>query len=217
MLDMFFTGYLNTLVAGKNLYTTYAGGDDLFIVGAWNEVVELAETINERFVEYCAHNPAMHISGGIALCKGKYPIGHAAEEAGELLDEKAKKVDGKNAIAFMGQGISWENWKAISKISNKLIKGLEEGKVSRGFIYNLMALHRQYIEPDFENEEKTKASLLLIPKFLYSLVRNVSDKNLCCDLQKMINKERAYYLSMIAGYAALRTRETKQENLEGVN
>lgn len=227
MLDMFFTGYLNVLVNERNpndqnpkakpkLYTTYAGGDDLFIVGAWSEVVELAQNIKEKFAAYCAKNPALHISGGIALCKGKYPIGHAAEEAGELLDEKAKKVTHKNAIAFMGYGISWKDWAGVSEISNKLIKGLEEGKVSRGFIYNLIALHRQYIEPDFESEQKTKANLLLVPKFLYSLVRNVSDKDLCCDLQTMIHNQQAY-LSVIAGYTALRTRERNQENMEGVN
>jgi len=227
MLDMFFTGYLNVLVNERNpndqnpkakpkLYTTYAGGDDLFIVGAWSEVVELAQTIKEKFAAYCAKNPALHISGGIALCKGKYPIGHAAEEAGELLDEKAKKVSGKNALAFMGYGISWKDWKGVSEMSNKLIQGLDEGKVSRGFIYNLMALHRQYIEPDFESEQKAKANLLLVPKFLYSLVRNVPDKDLCCDLQTMIHSQQAY-LSVIAGYTALRTRERNQENMEGVN
>ncbi len=228
MLDMFFTGYLNVLVNERNpndqnpkakpkLYTTYAGGDDLFIVGAWSEVVELAQTIKEKFAAYCAKNPALHISGGIALCKGKYPIGHAAEEAGELLDEKAKKVTNKNAIAFMGYGISWEDWSGVSDMSNKLIEGLraDPAKVSRGFIYNLMALHRQYIEPDFESEQKTKANLLLVPKFLYSLVRNVSDKKLCCDLQTMIKDQQAY-LSVIAGYTALRTRERNQENMEGV-
>ncbi|MBK7996636.1 MAG: hypothetical protein IPK14_25685 [Blastocatellia bacterium] len=103
-------------------------------------------------------------------------------------------------------------------MSNKLIEGLkaDPAKVSRGFIYNLMALHRQYIEPDFENEQKAKVNLLLIPKFLYSLVRNVSDKKLCCDLQTMIKDQQAY-LSVIAGYTALRTRERNQENLEGVN
>ncbi|MFY9224376.1 MAG: hypothetical protein WAQ98_17015 [Blastocatellia bacterium] len=228
MLDMFFTGYLNVLVDERNpndqnprakpkLYTTYAGGDDLFIVGAWSEVVELAQTIKEKFAEYCAKNPALHISGGIALCKGNYPIGHAAKEAGEL-EEKAKKVSGKNAIAFMGYGISWEDWSGVRNMSNKLIEGLraDPAKVSRGFIYNLMALHRQYIEPDFENEQKSKVNLLLIPKFLYSLVRNVSDKDLCCDLQTMIHNQQAY-LSVIAGYTALRTRERNQENMEGVN
>lgn len=223
MLDMFFTGYLNTLVdkniEGKehNLYTTYAGGDDLFIVGAWNEVVDLAETINEKFKAYCGYNPSLHISGGVALCKGKYPIGRAAVESGELLDSKAKNLDGKNALAFMNQAIAWNDWPKVKETANKLIKGLSDGTVSRSFIYNLLALYNQYVDVSNNDEKKKTAHLLLAPKFLYSLVRNVTDKNLCVELETMIKDQQAY-LSVIASYAALKTRSNNdKEDLKGVN
>ena len=223
MLDMFFTGYLNTLVAGKNLYTTYAGGDDLFIVGAWNEVVELAETINERFVEYCAHNPAMHISGGIALCKGKYPIGRAAEKAGELLDGKAKKVEWKdkngkkqfaNALGFMGQGVLWEDWKSLNKSENsqkpsvvETVKLLTDDSVSANFIYNLLALHRQHVK---SSSDKINTDLILFPKFIYSLVRNIKDHKLRYDIQETIGKQWKY-VPVIASYTALKRRKTSEQ------
>lgn len=208
MLDMFFTGYLNTLVDNHNLYITYAGGDDLFIVGAWNEVIDLAETINEKFKAYCGNNPSLHISGAVALCKGKYPIGRAAEESGELLDNKAKNLKYKNALAFMNKAIAWDDWPAVKDTAKKIIEGLEKGTVSRSFIYNLLALYNQYIDVSSRDQKKnTTAHLLLVPKFLYSLVRNVTDKNLCIELETMIHKQQAY-LSVIAGYAALKTRFT---------
>lgn len=238
MLELFFTGYLNTLVdkdrkgnatvdkckednadKGKkdnkrNLYTTYAGGDDLFIVGAWNEVVDLATDINDSFTAYSA-NPLLHISGGIALCKGKYPIGRAALEAGELLDSKAKKVKNekdevvKNALAFMEKAIIWNDLPKVLETSNKIIQGLEAKTVSRSFLYNLLALYHQYIEPEVESKKHPQTHLLMIPKFLYSLVRNITDKDLICELQTMINNQRPY-LSVIAGYAALKTRKTEK-------
>lgn len=223
MLDMFFTGYLNTLVAGKNLYTTYAGGDDLFIVGAWNEVVELAETINVRFIEYCANNPNMHISGGVTLCKGKYPIGRAAEKAGELLDGKAKKVvqekNGKknfaNALGFMGQGILWEDWKPLNKSENssqkpsvvETVKLLNDDSVSANFIYNLLALHRQHVK---SSSDKINTDLILFPKFTYSLVRNIKDHKLRYDIQEAIGKQWKY-VPVIAGYTALKRRKTNEQ------
>ncbi|MBL8195501.1 MAG: type III-A CRISPR-associated protein Cas10/Csm1 [Blastocatellia bacterium] len=223
MLDMFFTGYLNTLVAGKNLYTTYAGGDDLFIVGAWNEVVELAETINERFAAYCTHNPAMHISGGIALCKGKYPIGRAAEKAGELLDGKAKKVEWKdkngkkqfaNALGFMGQGVLWEDWKSLNKSENsqkpsvvETVKLLTDDSVSANFIYNLLALHRQHVK---SSSDKINTDLILFPKFIYSLVRNIKDHKLRYDIQEAIGKQWKY-VPVIASYTALKRRKTNEK------
>jgi CRISPR-associated protein Csm1 len=218
MLDMFFTGYLNTLVDNHNLYITYAGGDDLFIVGAWNEVIDLAETINEKFKAYCGNNPSLHISGAVALCKGKYPIGRAAEESGELLDNKAKNLKYKNALAFMNKAIAWDDWPAVKDTAKKIIEGLEKGTVSRSFIYNLLALYNQYIDVSSRDQKKnTTAHLLLVPKFLYSLVRNVTDKNLCIELETMIHKQQAY-LSVIAGYAALKTRSnSEKEKLKGVN
>lgn len=221
-LDMFFTGYLNTLVGknieGKerNLYTTYAGGDDLFIVGAWNEVIDLAETINEKFEAYCGGNTSLHISGGIAMCKGKYPIGKAAEEAGELLDSKAKDIKGKNAIAFMNKAISWNDWGLVRKMADQLVNGVIEKKVSHSFIYSLLALYRQHIDSSNRGLGKfVKADLLLVPKFLYSLARNVDskEKELICEFQKMINMSQPQpYLpniSIIAGYAALKTQSSK--------
>lgn len=222
MLELFFTGYLNTLVDKDekgnkhNLYTTYAGGDDLFIVGAWNEVVDLATNINNAFQAYCS-NPLLHISGGIALCKGKYPIGRAAIDSGKLLDNKAKKASGKNALAFMEQAISWQDWPKVIDTSKKLIEGLDTGTVSRSFLYNLLALYHQYIEPDVKSTKHPQADLLLAPKFLYSLVRNISDKKLICELQTMI-KDQQPYLSVIAGYAALKTRQIdKLVNRKGVS
>jgi CRISPR-associated protein Csm1 len=46
MLEWFFSGYLNSLLQGRNVYTTYAGGDDLFLIGAWDDVLEVAATIS---------------------------------------------------------------------------------------------------------------------------------------------------------------------------
>nr|HID13853.1 type III-A CRISPR-associated protein Cas10/Csm1 [Anaerolineae bacterium] len=51
-LDMFFGGYLNVLVRDQtenDLYIIYAGGDDLFIVGAWHHLPDLAGAIRKEF------------------------------------------------------------------------------------------------------------------------------------------------------------------------
>jgi hypothetical protein len=53
---------------------------------------------------------------------------------------------------------------------------------------------------------KAQAHPLLAPKFLYSLVRNVQKKEMVCKLQPMISKDYLPYLSVIASYAAMKTR-----------
>lgn len=219
VLDMFFTGYLNVLVNKYNeedsaveerarLYTCYAGGDDLFIVGGWDRIVDLSNEINEEFSKYCGNNSYLHISGGISICKGKYPIGRAAENTGEILNSIAKQGD-KNSLAFIGQQIPWKNWKDVKDMADIVVKGLEDKEISRGFIYNLIMLYDQYVEKtDDSGKEvlKAQAHPLLAPKFLYSLVRNVQKKEMVCKLQPMISKDYLPYLSVIASYAAMKTR-----------
>lgn len=229
MFDFFFIGYLNTLVADRPLYTTYAGGDDLFIVGAWSEILDLAETIQQRFTKFCANNPDLHISGGIALCKGKFPIGRAAADAGHLLDQVAKtdkqtvltetgrreilKDDtDKNALAFLERKISWKKWPEVRAIADELIAAIEAKKVSRKFVYNLLELYRQHIDP-YRNpaDRNPGVDLIWMPRFLYSLTRNVSDKELRSRLQTAI-LEQQDYLSLLAGYVSLKTRGSSKSS-----
>ncbi len=236
MLDMFFTGYLNVLVSKNNspkpsLYTSYAGGDDLFIAGAWDKVVELAEDINDAFKSYCGQNPDLHISAGIALCKGKYPIGRAAEDAGEVLNTIAKAdrkdalgaIARKNSLAFLGQQIPWVaqtpwgDWPEVKRLTKLLVDGIRSEDVSRGFIYSLLSLERRYIEKLPCQEPKIQVHLL-VPKFLYSLVRNVKDSNkdsnkkMIIELKDLILSKNLPYLSVIAGYAAMKTRSQDKLN-----
>jgi|GEM_PF-1358366 len=214
VMDWFFAGYLNTLVANKNLYTTYAGGDDLFIVGAWNEVLDLAEQVQEKFKLFCGNNRDLHISAGIALCKGKFPIGRAADYAGDMLDEIAKtkkheKISGdtdKDALAFLNRKIPWAKWKEVRNLGDSLIDAYREQKLSHKFIHNLLELYQQHIDPKRDPHcEWSAPDLVWVPRFFYSLARNVKDKRFCIELEESIVKQ-SDYLGVLAGYASLKTR-----------
>ncbi len=64
---------------GRNVSIIYAGGDDLFIVGAWNEVVELSYDIQRCFKRFSG----LGISCGLTLHKPKYPLYQMARMSGE--------------------------------------------------------------------------------------------------------------------------------------
>ena len=229
-MDWFFTGYLNELVKDKNLYTTYAGGDDLFIVGAWNEVLGVANKIQQQFKAFCGNHPAWHISGGITLCKGKYPIGRAAEDAEARLSGIAKSSaqtylqhdTDKNALAFLERKISWQQWNEVLPLCEQIITAIKRKQISRKFLYHILELYHQHIDPQRESAKgELGADLVWLPKFLYSLVRNVKgdkeeDQKFRCYLQTAI-KEHKDYLSIIAGYVLLQTRDLKNENPETNN
>jgi len=106
-LGYFFTIYLSAIcqaeiVKATNVFGSisdkkgrlasiiYAGGDDLFITGAWSSIIELAVDIASCLKEYVNSNPDFSISGGLILTKPDYPIYQIARLSGEA-EEKAKQ------------------------------------------------------------------------------------------------------------------------------
>lgn len=77
----------------------YSGGDDLFLVGAWDEVLEVAIDINRAFRQFT--NEKLTLSAGMAMFSPTYPVSKMAEIAG-LLEQMSKNMKDKNSIALFG-------------------------------------------------------------------------------------------------------------------
>lgn len=130
-LSLFFDGWIKRLCEeqSKYIYAVYAGGDDVFLIGPWDQMPELACSISNQFAEYTAHNPNLLISGGMAFIRGKYPVYQAADDAGQALD-KSKDKEGKNAFTFLDHTWKWDQFIQITEKFNRLLKivqGKEEG------------------------------------------------------------------------------------------
>lgn len=113
-LSIFFKYYLNDLLANgkfdllapakaRNIVVVYSGGDDLFLVGAWNEVLAAAIDIRRAFARYAGGE--LTLSAGFAVFVPGYPIARMAAETAQL-EEYAKqhRCNGreKNAISLFG-------------------------------------------------------------------------------------------------------------------
>ena len=60
----------------------YSGGDDLFIVGAWDDILELSLDIQQAFQKYT--EATLTISAGIGVYQPKFPIHVSAYEVADL-------------------------------------------------------------------------------------------------------------------------------------
>lgn len=117
-LDWFFSGYLNTIWEKnpnykENTQIIYAGGDDLFIIGRWDLLIEMSEDIHKHFTQFSCENTIIGLSGGMAIVPPKFPISKAAKKSEEF--EKAAKNHKylqieKNAVCFLNEDIAL-NWK----------------------------------------------------------------------------------------------------------
>ncbi|MDI6796735.1 MAG: type III-A CRISPR-associated protein Cas10/Csm1 [Desulfatibacillaceae bacterium] len=138
-LHFFFAVYLPHLLEQderfKDVYTVFAGGDDLLLIGPWNRMFALALFLQEKFADYVCHNPKISFSAGITLHRPSAPldqIGKAAEDALE-----ASKNAGKNSLTYFGQTVTWQNARQLSGVKAVLLQWLEARHASRGIIYRL--------------------------------------------------------------------------------
>ncbi|NEQ47569.1 MAG: type III-A CRISPR-associated protein Cas10/Csm1 [Leptolyngbya sp. SIOISBB] len=92
----------------QDLLFIYAGGDDLFVSGAWNQVVELAFDIYQSFRAFTGWHPDITLSGGISLSGPKYPLYQSADDSGAA--ETAAKGNGRDSLGLFNQVFKWEEW-----------------------------------------------------------------------------------------------------------
>jgi CRISPR-associated protein Csm1 len=173
-MELFFGGWLNEAVkdeCGNSAYVIYAGGDDLFIVGAWDGIVALAERIRNDFHQYTGGNPHLTISAGISLMeRAKFPLYLAAEQAHQALDGRAKagrwellwesgrileREARKNAICFLDTVVGWERWPKVKEIQKELVRLCSDG-VPRALIQTVRNIHAQYERGRREYEKELR-------------------------------------------------------------
>lgn len=122
-MSLFFEGWVKRIIESEpylgKIYAVYAGGDDVFLIGPWDLMPDLAAQIQQDFTVYTAENPALHLSAGMAFIDGKYPIYQAADDAAEML-EQAKNLDGKDAFSFLNIPWKWEQFQRIVKKKERL-------------------------------------------------------------------------------------------------
>jgi len=141
-LAFFFSGLLPDIIAAHNesaerVGIVYSGGDDLFILGAWDALPDLALTITQNFSSFCCCNSDFSLSGGLVITGGKFPIYKSAEMAGKA-EEMSKfnssiiKVNGletkldKNSITFLGMPMHWSEFSLLHAHKEILIPFLKD-------------------------------------------------------------------------------------------
>jgi CRISPR-associated protein Csm1 len=141
-LDDFFAGRLRRELANRNgrwwpIYTIFAGGDDLIMVGPWNVMVDFAGAMRQWFEEEFRDH-GVTLSAGLELMKPKRPIKPAVERAELLLNEA--KDSGKDRLAAFGQVWPWKDHDAIVKAARQLVEWANAGEIQRGWLHTLLEL-----------------------------------------------------------------------------
>ena len=199
-LSLFFKYYINFICEGdtqfdnkklfgdkyfnkeKHVVIVYSGGDDVFLVGYWLDVINFAFDLREAFRIYTEDK--LTFSAGIGFFHSSYPISKMASQTGELEDLAKNHIynnQEKDSIALFGISHSKEdyfkycfNWKEFDKVHDKIKlifdtcyfdeSSISEDKIffSSSFMYRLKQLmYKEALENDKIN----------IARFAYSISR----------------------------------------------
>lgn len=201
----------------STIHINYSGGDDLLVVGPYDDIIKFAQEFRNKFKKWTANNDSINISAGIAIVGPKFPIGKAAIMADEEL-EKSKDC-GRDKITVFGETLMWES-NGLEKGFNELFEFAEyledknESKeISRGFTYSLLNIWNNSYKKtinisnkddwikDIQKRMSTKA---YVPLFKYKL-RLIKDR----EIRDKIDKDGIKFMPWIktpVSWVSLRLR-----------
>ena len=205
-LSLFFKLYINEILRNGEFSLTgeevkersaaiiYSGGDDVFVVGAWKDVLEFAVDLRNRFKAFT--QDTLKISAGFGLYHPKYPISYIASQTGGL-EDYAKDLDGKNAITLFDRTGRYD-WDAFIDIvlgekfriiyeyfhlymsKKKESSGDAKGKA---FLYRMLDLFRtryQDLNPsqyDKKKDDEEADNRINLARMAYVLARTAPDRD----------------------------------------
>lgn len=199
LFDLFFSLYVNELAAKKKkkehgCYIIFSGGDDLIVVGRFDEIIKFAKNLSKSFNEWVSTNSNITISVGIEIAHYKFPVKRLVEYAGDALEksksidkcekcgsEKVKKLNNilvckeckgksirkKDKLTLFDRTLYWWEFENVLSVSETIEEN--EDSLSSGILYQLFSIWCK------SNEKITSRKSIIVnpdPYVKYCLVRN---------------------------------------------
>jgi CRISPR-associated protein Csm1 len=129
--------YLQQEPRFKDIYTVFAGGDDLFLIGPWNRCLELTIELEQSFADYVCRNPEIHFSAGLGVHKPTTPLAAMAAAAEAIL--KQSKDDGRRRLTVFDSTVTWDQLQCLWSVRSKIEQWLNDQLLGTTFLHRLCA------------------------------------------------------------------------------
>ena len=202
-LTLFFSAYVNLIAQERDIYITYSGGDDAFVIGSWLNTMHVALELRHTFRAFTARNPALSFSAGIYFCGAHYPVAKFAQQAAE--EEKAAKkynkefqgsTHKKDALTVFGHTLKWDAYEEMLAFGQTLLKYID-------------LKNKEFEEP---SEEKQKNISRAFVHRVYRLIKgSVDQKGKIYPKSLYRNVTQLHYLFAKQGYSHKKMREDNPE------
>lgn len=168
MVDYFFSYYTTTLMRDKPLYTVFAGGDDIFLLGAWDSVIDVGKEIRAEFMRF-VEGSSLSFSAGFVMSKPNKPVNFIAQKAEEGL-EAAKAMEDKDALTLFDECVKWEDYLDDRGLKEGL-EAMEASDQTTAFLYRLLS----FVEMSKKVKEGDPRATIWKSKLAYTIQRNMKD------------------------------------------
>lgn len=184
-MNNFFSVYLPYTLSKeqsfKNVYTVFAGGDDLFLIGPWNRIIELAPMLDKSFEDYVCQNPDITLSAGISINKPGDPIRVMAEQSENALHQ-SKSSEKKNSVTVFWETVDWKKFGELDSIKETISQWLTDKTINNAMLYRfneLIEMAKQEKELKglkFNIQMDDMECLKWRARLKYSVIRNVGKR-----------------------------------------
>jgi CRISPR-associated protein Csm1 len=146
LLDRALSCGISNLIGTKfpNIYPVYGGGDDLFVIGPWNDILHFATAWRSEFRAISGNE--LTFSAGVALAKPRQHILTKSEEAEAALNEHAKAS--RDNIYALGCTISWKEFENVLEMARRLAEMHKERQIKSALLHNIIELHGRWRDGD---------------------------------------------------------------------
>jgi len=215
-VDYFFSEYITSLLENKKVYTIFAGGDDLFLIGEYREIVNLAKEIRKEFLVFSLGKTT--ISMGLVMFKPTTPINFVSDMTDEA--EKRAKIE-RDSIDIFGVSIKFDEFCKIEKEFNQVTDFLESySKDTSSLYYRLIELceMKDNLDRALRGEIKfNPKDALWKSKLNYIFRRNIkkrdNDSEIFNKLSRLIEKGEKFKPSIFLKIYNNRDDKNNKENI----
>lgn len=162
----------------NNIYVIFAGGDDCFLIGGWDAIIEFAIALNNHFKEFEQEirkeliylTKPITFSAAILMVNKHFPVAKIADLAEErlhmaktFLDDTGTPV--KNNVSFMGKIFSWDELDTIREVKDKFHEMIIKYDEHKSFIQKIIYMFET--DTTYWKKQKKPFNPAILWRFLY--------------------------------------------------
>ena len=182
-MSLFFKYHINHILSKQNTNGTiiYAGGDDVFVVGQWGDMIDFSIELRNNFIQFTQGK--LTLSSGFGLYPAKFPISVMAKETGNL-ESYAKDLPDKNGISLFDKNYTFKWNRFIDGVINEKYRLIEnylekiniEINLKNSFIYHLLELINNSFD-EVRDSKRGERKTISWARWVYYLVRMEPEGN----------------------------------------